>query len=74
MVDFEKVFFRQVSAAVITIAVYTILTGELKSTLMFLWFYIGILMVQEYIIEKIEGRKQHGKRKSAVSGGCRESA
>lgn len=73
MIDFQKVFFRQVIAAFITIAIYAILTGELKDAMIFTWMYVGILMFQEYIIEKREREKANGKTEVS-SCGCRKSA
>ena len=73
MIDFQKVFFRQVIAAFITIAIYAILTGELKDAMIFTWMYVGILMFQEYIIEKREREKSNGKTEVS-SCGCRKSA
>lgn len=73
MIDFQKVFFRQVIAAFITIAIYAILTGELKDAMIFTWMYVGILMFQEYIIEKREREKSNGKTEVSYCG-CRKSA
>ena len=75
MIDFQKVFFRQVSAAFITIAIYAVLTGELKDAMIFTWMYVGVLMFQEYIIDKHESGKGKGNGKKEVySCGSRKSA
>lgn len=73
MIDFQKVFFRQVAAAFITIAVYALLTGELKDAMIFTWMYVCILMLQEYFIDKYERKKQDGKPEVSA-GRCRKSA
>lgn len=74
MIDFQKVFFRQVAAAFITIAVYAVLTGELKDAMIFSWLYVGILCFQEYFITKWEEKRTGRERKTDASGRCRKSA
>lgn len=73
LVRFDRIFWRQASAALTTVVIHSALTGSPKESMIILWFYITVLMVQEWILDLRERRKERG-RESTDACGCRKSA
>ena len=73
LVRFDKIFWRQASAALATVIIHSVLTGSPEESMIILWSYITVLMVQEWLLDLRERRKERG-RESAAACGCRKSA
>lgn len=75
MVRFEKVFFRQLLAAVITAAVHTMIFKDLGMVLGVYLFYVTTLCLQDWMIDlyrERRNRSDHGYRNE--TGRRRKSA
>lgn len=56
MVRFDKIFWRQISAAGLTVVAHSILTGSPEESMIIFWIYVSILMLQEWIFDRNKRR------------------
>lgn len=59
MVRFEAVLFHQLSAAVIAATVHTLIFKDLGMVLGMYLFYVTVLWIQEWALEKFRERRKH---------------
>lgn len=67
MVRFDKIFWRQISAAGLTVVAHSILTGSPEESMIIFWIYVSILMLQEWIFDRNERRAYAEAHRTAAA-------